>query len=278
MEFDLVAIMADVRTLIAAWGLKLLGAIAVFIVGRMVAGWARRIVRGALERGNFDATLVPFISKLVYTVLLMLVLLSAAGVLGINTSSFIAILGAAGLAVALAFQGTLSNFSSGIMLLTFRPFHVGDFVEIGGVSGTVKEIGVFVSTLATPDNVRITVPNTKISGEIIKNFSAYETRRIDLVMSVGYDDDLGEAVRICTDVVKADARVLSDPSPVVGVHELGDSSVNLVVRPWVNSPDYWATRWDLTRTLKEKLEAGGLSIPFPQRDVHLFETKSAPAA
>ena len=210
--------------------------------------------------------------------LLVLVILSAAGVLGINTTSFIAVLGAAGLAVALAFQGTLSNFSSGVMLLTFRPFKVGDFVEIAGIAGTVREVGVFFSTLSTPDNVRITVPNSSISGEIIKNYSANETRRVDLVIGVAYDDDLETAIRTCTTVLEEDPRVLEDPAPVVAVHELGDSSVNLVVRPWVAGSDYWAARWDLTRRLKERLEAAGCSIPYPQRDVHLFPKGPATAA
>lgn len=271
MPVDMSELALGLQALFAVWGLKVLGAIAVVIIGRMVAGWLRRLTRRGLERSRFDATLVPFIANVVYTILLVLVLLSAAGVLGINTTSFIAVLGAAGLAVALAFQGTLSNFSSGIMLLTFRPFHVGDFVEAGGVAGTVKEIGIFMTTLATPDNVRIVVPNSTISGEIIKNYSANETRRIDLVMGVGYDDDLNVAIRTMTEVLAADERVLDDPAPVVAVHELGDSSVNLVVRPWVMTSDYWATRWELTKTLKESIEAAGCSIPFPQRDVHLFQ-------
>jgi small conductance mechanosensitive channel len=197
---------------------------------------------------------------------------SALGVLGVETGSFVAVIGAAGLAIALAFQGTFSNFASGVMLLTFRPFEVGHFVEVGGVSGSVKEVGIFTCLLTTPDNIQIRVPNSQIFGETIKNFSASDTRRIDLMVGVGYGDDLGVAVRTCQDVVAADPRVLGDPETVVAVHELGDSSVNLVVRPWVKSTDYWATRWDLTRALKEQLEAAGCSIPFPQRDVHLHQT------
>jgi small conductance mechanosensitive channel len=181
----------------------------------------------------------------------------------------VAVLGAAGLAIGLAFQGTFSNFASGVMLLTFRPFRVGDFVEVGGHAGSVHEVGVFSCMLSTPDNVQIRVPNSQIFGATIKNYSANDTRRIDLVMGVGYDDDLGVAVRTCMDVITADPRTLADPAPVVAVSELGDSSVNLVVRPWVNAADYWTTRWDLTRALKENLEAAGCSIPFPQRDVHV---------
>jgi small conductance mechanosensitive channel len=193
------------------------------------------------------------------------------GVLGISTASFVAVLGAAGLAIALAFQGTFSNFAAGIMLLTFRPFGVGDYVEVGGSAGTVKEVGIFSCILNTPDNVEIRVPNSGIFGSTIKNFSANETRRIDLVMGVGYDDDLGVAARAIMDTIAADPRVLAEPAPVVAVNELADSSVNFVVRPWVKGEDYWTTRWDLTRALKENLEAAGCSIPYPQQDVHMHQ-------
>jgi len=196
---------------------------------------------------------------------------TALGVLGINTASFVAVLGAAGLAIALAFQGTFSNFAAGIMLLTFRPFDVDDFVEVAGQAGKVKEVGIFSCTLHTGDNVQIRVPNSGIFGETIKNFSANDLRRIDLVMGVSYDDDLGVAVRTCMDTISADPRVLADPAPVVAVSELGDSSVNINVRPWVKTDDYWTTRWDLIRGLKEGLEAAGCSIPYPQRDVHLYK-------
>lgn len=267
-----------VRTLIAAWGLKVVGALAVLMIGRWIAGWLRGASRRAFERSGFDATLTPFLSNVVYTGLLLLVLLSAAAVLGINTTAFIAVLGAAGLAVALAFQGTLANFAAGVMLLTFRPFKAGDFVEAAGVAGSVREIGVFMSTLATPDNVEIILPNSEISGAIIKNYSANETRRLDLVMGVSYDDDLSHAVDTMRRVVETDARVLADPAPVIAVHELADSSVNLVVRPWVKSADYWTARWDLTKALKETLERAGCTIPYPQRDVHIIQEKPVVAA
>ncbi len=275
---DLASIAEDLRILMYGYGLKVLGGIAVLVVGRFVAGWLRGLTRRGLGRAGFDPTLVPFLSNLVFTGLLVLVLLSAAGVVGINTTSFIAVLGAAGLAVALAFQSTLSNFSAGVLLLTLRPFRVGDTVEVGGVTGTVREIGIFLSTLATPDNVRVTVPNSSISGAIIKNFSAHDTRRIDLVVGVSYDDDLNVAVRTVQDILKADARVLDEPAAVVAVHEMADSSVNLVVRPWVKTTDFWPTRWDLTKTIKERLEAAGCSIPYPQRDVHLYRVDASNAA
>ncbi|MEK9507247.1 mechanosensitive ion channel domain-containing protein [Gemmatimonadota bacterium Y43] len=268
--FDLDNLMEQIQLLAGEWGLKVIGALAVVFIGRIIAGWLRGLTRKGLTRADFDPTLVPFLANLAFIALMTFVLISAAGLVGIPISSFVAVIGAAGLAVALAFQGTLSNFSSGVMLLTFRPFKVGDFVEVGGVSGTVKEIGVFVTTLTTPDNVQIVMPNTAISGDTIKNYSANATRRIDLVMGVGYSDDLNVAIRTIEQVLSEDSRVLDDPAPQVAVSELGDSSVNIVVRPWVNGTDYWPTRFDLTKELKERLEAAGCEIPFPQRDVHFF--------
>ncbi len=258
-------------TNVATWAPKVAGAFVVLAVGWIFANWAKSFTVRAMGRTHVDPLLVPYVAGVVHVGLIAMIALAAANTLGVSTTSFVTVLGAAGLAIALAFQGTFSNFAAGIMLLTFRPFRVGDYVEVGGHGGSVKEVGIFSCMLATPDNVQIRVPNSSIFGETIKNYSANDTRRIDLVIGVGYDDDLGVAVRTCTDVVTADARVLPEPQPVVAVSELGDSSVNLVVRPWVNSPDYWSTRWDLTRALKENLEAVGCSIPFPQRDVHMFE-------
>lgn len=269
-SLDLASLLASVQTILAEWGLKVLGALAIVFIGRLVAGWLKGLTVRALERARLDQTLVPFLANLVYAGLLTFVFLAALQVLGIPTTSAVAVLGAAGLAVALAFQGTLSNFSSGVMLLTFRPFKIGDFVEAGGVSGTVEEVGVFLSILSTPDNIRIIVPNSKISGEIIKNYTANETRRIDLVMGVGYDDDLDLAIRTIHEVLDEEERVLDDPERLVAVDNLGASSVDIVVRPWVKTPDYWSARRDLTKALKERLEAAGLNIPYPQRDVHLF--------
>jgi small conductance mechanosensitive channel len=266
-----------VQELLATWGLRALGALAIVLLGRLVAGWVRALTSRGLERARFDATLVPFLANLAYAGLLTFVILAALQVLGIPTSSAIAVLGAAGLAVALAFQGTLSNFSSGVMLLTFRPFKVGDFVEAAGVSGTVREVGVFFSVLHTPDNIRVVVPNSKISGEIIKNYTTNENRRVDLVMGVGYDDDLDLAIRTIHDIVAAEERILAEPAPLVAVDALGASSVDLVVRPWVSTPDYWNVRRDLIKALKEGLEAAGCTIPYPQRDVHLFH-ENAPVA
>ncbi|HXI01879.1 MAG TPA: mechanosensitive ion channel domain-containing protein [Candidatus Saccharimonadales bacterium] len=264
--------------LVTTWGLRVLGALAVLIIGRMVAGAARSAARRLMERAKADPTLVPFISSLLYYLILAFVVIAVLGLFGIPTASLIAVLGAAGLAVGLALQGTLSNFGAGVMLLVFRPFRVGDFVDVGGTIGTVKEIGIFTTTLSTPDNVQIVVPNASIFGQTMKNYSANETRRVDMVMGISYADDIGKAISTMQGLMDGDARVLKDPAPVIAVDELGDSSVNLVVRPWCKKEDYWALKWDLTRAFKESLEAAGCSIPFPQRDVHVFSEGPASVA
>lgn len=257
--------------LITAWGLRVVGAIVLLIIGRMAAGWARRLAKRGLARSGVDHTLVPFLSGLVYWLVLAVVLVAVLGIVGIQTASLLAVLGAAGLAVGLALQGSLSNFASGVMLLIFRPFSVGDFIDAGGTTGAVESIGLFSTTLNTPDNVRVIMPNSVVYGQTIKNFAANDIRRNDMMVGVSYDDDLGTAMEIIRTVLGEDDRVLADPEPVVAVAELGDSSVNFVVRPWCAKEDYWTLRFDLTRALKERLEAAGCSIPYPQRDVHLIQ-------
>lgn len=259
-----------IQPMLAQYGLKVVGALVVFVLGFFVARAFRGSTRKGLARSRMDPMLIPFVSGLVYFGLLAFVALAALHIVGISVTPLVAVVGAAGLAIALAFQGTLSNLASGVMLLTFRPFAVGDFVEVGGTSGTVKEVGVFASTLTTPDNVKVIVPNSQIYGETIKNFSGHPTRRIDLEVGVGYDDDLNVAIETIQAVLSAEDRVLADPEPQIAVSEMAGSSVNLVVRPWVNGADYWATRFALTKALKERIEAAGLNIPYPQRDVHLF--------
>ena len=224
-----------------------------------------------MESRRVDPSLVPFVSNFVYYILFAAVVIAVLGLFGIETTSLVAVLGTAGLAIGLAIQGTLSNFSSGVMLLLFRPFHVGDYIEAAGVSGTVDEIGVFSTTLNTPDNVKIIVPNSGIFGATIKNYSANETRRIDIVLGISYDDDISNAIAIVNAVLGIDSRVLADPKPTVAVSELSDSSVNLVVRPWCRREDYWNLRCDLIRKFKEELEQGGCTIPYPQHDVHLHQ-------
>lgn len=257
--------------LVSTWGIQVVGAIALLLVGRWAAGMVRRGVRRSLERAGIDAALVPFFSSMAYYLTLTVVIIAVLSLFGIETTSLIAVLGAAGLAVGLALQGTLSNFAAGVMLLIFRPVKIGNFVEVAGVSGSVVELGIFSMLLNTGDNVQITIPNSAVYGAVIKNYSANENRRIDLVMGVSYADDLGKAKQIIEDVIAKESRVLADPAPTIAVAELADSSVNFVVRPWVSGSEYWPTRFDLTRALKEGLEAGGCSIPFPQQDLHVID-------
>jgi small conductance mechanosensitive channel len=268
-------VVQTIASIASTWGIRVIGAIAVLIIGRLVAGALRRTVRRALERSKVDDSLVPFFASAVYYLAITVVVIAVLELFGIETTSMIAVVGAAGLAIGLAMQGTLSNIASGVMLLIFRPFRLGDFVEVAGVAGSVAEIGLFSTTLNTPDNVRIIVPNSAIYGETMKNYSANDTRRNDLVVGIAYGDSIPQAIEIVRNALAADARVLPEPAAVVAVGELGDSSVNLLVRPWCRKEDYWDLRFELTRKLKEELESGGCSIPFPQRDVHLHSTASA---
>jgi small conductance mechanosensitive channel len=261
--------------LIIEYGMSVIGAIVLFIVGRIIAGWSRSRLTKVLTKAGTDLSLVPFFASMLYYLILGVVLVAVLNLFGIETTSLIAIFASAGLAVGLALQGTLSNFAAGVMLLVFRPIRVGDFVEVAGQAGTVKEIAIFNTIMHTGDNVRIVIPNGAIYGDVVKNYSYNDTRRIDLVMGIGYGDDIGQAIQIIERVVTGDSRTLTDPAPVIAVAELGDSSVNLVVRPWCNASDYWALRWNLTRKLKEELEAGGCNIPYPQSDVHIVEMPSS---
>jgi len=264
----------------AAWGmvvnhyLDVIAALVILGIGRMAAGWARKLTRKGLERGEVDATLVPFVAKMVYYLVLAVVVIAALNRLGVATTSVIAIFGAASLAVGLALQGTLANFASGVMLLIFRPFDLGDFVDVGGTAGTVEEIGIFSTTLKTADNIKITVPNSQIYGATISNYNGYDTRRVDMVMGISYDDNIQTAMDTIRSIVTADERVLAEPEMLIAVDHLGESSVDLVVRPWCNAADYWGLKRDLTRRLKEGLEAAGCSIPYPQSDVHMHQVAS----
>ena len=269
-ELDVGTVVSQSIDVLATWGLKVLGAIAVLLIGRMIASWGRRITRRSLERAGIDETIIPFVSRLVYFLIMAFVLLAVLGLFGIPTTSVIAVLGAASLAVGLALQGTLTNFAAGVMLLVFRPFEVDDYIEVSGHAGTVKAIGVFATILDTIDNVQVTIPNGKVYGEAIKNYSANDIRRVDLVASVAYGDDLQVARDALMAILEADGRVLDDPAPTVAVSELGASSVDFVVRPWCRTEDYWDVRFDLTRQIKESLEEAGCSIPFPQQDMHVM--------
>lgn len=256
---------------IVEYGMSAIGAIVLFVVGRMVAGWARNKMSAGLTKAGTDSSLIPFFSSMLYYVILGFVIVAVLNLFGIETTSLIAVFASAGLAIGLALQGTLSNFAAGVMLLVFRPIRVGDFVEVAGQSGTVKEIAIFNTVLNTGDNVRVVIPNGAVYGDTVKNYSFNDTRRVDLVMGIGYGDNIGTAIEIIERVITGDSRTLQDPAPTIAVAELGDSSVNLVVRPWCAASDYWGLRWDLIRKLKEELEAGGCSIPFPQSDVHIID-------
>ena len=262
-------ILTKVYTLLAEYGLKIVGSVLIFVVGRWVARLITRLASKAMTRAKMDETLVRFIDSLCYLGLLTFVVIAALSNLGVQTASFVAIVGAAGLAVGLALQGSLSNFASGVLMLIFKPVRVGDYVEAGGAQGSVKEIGIFTTVLNSPDNVRIIVPNAQVTGGTIKNYTINGTRRLDLVFGVSYEDDLRKARQVIEQVLAADSRILPDPAPVVAVSALADSSVNFVVRPWVTVANYWPAHFDLTEKIKVALEENGLSIPFPQRDIHI---------
>ncbi len=254
-----------------SWVIKVFFSILIFVVGKWLAGVLTNALRRVMERAEIDETLTKFLGNIVNAVLIIAVIIAAVDQLGVRTTSFLAVLGAAGLAVGLALQGSLANFSSGVMLIMFRPFKVGDFVEAGGVSGGVEAIRIFNTVLRTPDNREITVPNSQIFDSPITNYSARKTRRVDMVIGIGYDDDIGKAFKVIQSVLDKDDRVLKDPAPVLMVLDLADSSVNLAVRPWVNGADYWPARSDLLHQLKVELETAGLSIPYPQQDVHMHQ-------
>ena len=255
------------------YGTAIIMAVVIFVAGRWVARVATRMVRSGLRRADLDETLVAFLGNVVYGLLIAFVVIAALSQLGVETTSLAAIFAAAGLAIGLALQGSLSNFAAGVLIIAFRPFKAGDYVTVAGTSGTVEDVNIFTTHLKTPDNKAIVVPNAAITGDIITNFSAKDTRRVDLVFGIGYDDDIRQAKDILTRILEEDPRVLKDPVPVVGVLELGDSSVNLAVRPWVKAADYWGLHFHLMETVKQEFDAAGITIPYPQRDVHLHEAK-----
>ena len=246
-------------------------AAAILYLGHWLAKYVTGVVRRHLEHRGVDPILATFGANVAYVGLLAFVIIAALGQVGIQTTSMIAILGAAGLAAALAFQGSLSNLASGVLLVSFRPFAVGDFVEAGGSSGVVEKIEIFTTQIKTGDNKTVIIPNAVVTGASIVNYSAKPTRRIDLVFGVGYADDLDTVRTIIESVLAAYERILEDPAPTVGIVELADNSVNFAVRPWVNSGDYWPVHFDLHETFKKRFDAEGINIPYPQRDVHLHQ-------
>lgn len=251
------------------WGINIFMAVAIFVIGR----WIARVLLGVTDRmmtkAGMDPMLVRFTHSILNALLLLFIVISAIDRLGVNTTSFIALIGAAGLAVGLALQSSLQNFAAGVLLIVFRPFKVGHFVEAGGAAGVIEEIGVFSTRMRTGDNREVIIPNGTIYGGMITNFSAKDTRRIDMVFGIGYGDDIRKAKEIIKGVLGADPRILKDPEPLVAVAELADSSVNFNVRPWVKSDDYWNVRFDVTEKIKLAFDERGISIPFPQMDVHI---------
>jgi small conductance mechanosensitive channel len=262
---------------VSAYSLNIIGAILIFIVGKWLARRISNLLSKLLEKNNVDKALVSFLTHLTYYALVVLVVVAAAGRLGINTASFLTVIGAAGLAVGLALKDSLSNFAAGVMLVLFRPFTIGDVVSTAGITAKVEKITIFNTLFCSADNQLIIVPNNKIISDIITNITAKDTRRIDLTVGISYSDDMAETKQILATLAKEDSRVLADPAPVVAVAELADSSVNLIFRPWVKTGDYWDVRFDLTEKIKNALDEAGISIPFPQQDVHLFVEKEQAA-
>lgn len=255
---------------LAIHGLSVLYALVIFVVGRWVAGLVSRGIRSVMTRHKIDPALISFAASLAYFALLAFVVVATLEQLGVKATSFVAIIGAAGLAVGLALQGSLSNFAAGVLIILFRPFKIGDYIEAASTAGVVKEITILTTVLATPDNKKIIVPNSAVMAGTITNFSANDTRRLDLVFGVSYSSDLARVKQVLEEIIAAEPRCLKDPEPTVGVLALADSSINFAVRPWVKTSDYWPTYFDLQMRVKNRFDEEGISIPFPQRDVHLY--------
>jgi small conductance mechanosensitive channel len=262
---------AEYTDMAVSGGLKLLAALAIFFIGMWVSRLIRKTVRLSLSKHKVDPTLVSFGSSLLYYALMVVVVIAAIQQVGFQTTSLVAVLGAAGLAVGLALQGSLSNFASGVLIILFRPFQVGDVIEAAGQIGTVKEIGILMTIMHSGDNKRIVIPNSSIMGGTITNITANDTRRVDMSLGVSYSEDLDKVQEIILDVLKADERVLDDPEPQVKVAELAGSSVNFNVRPWCKKEDYWGVFHDFQKAIKQRLDKEGVSIPFPQQDVYLHQ-------
>jgi len=259
----------DVYADLVKYGFKLLAAIAIFIIGRWIARIVSRLIEKALLKAKVDETLAKFANNFSYIAMLVFVVLAALGVAGVPITSFAVVIGAVGLAIGFAWQGSLSNFAAGIMLIIFKPFRVGDFIEAAGQKGVVKEIQIFNTIINSPDNIRIIIPNSQVTGSNIMNYTVNGTRRVDLVIGVSYEDDLKKAHQVIEEVITSDDRVLKEPAYTIAVSELGDSSVNFVVRPWVKAADYWNVYFDITEKVKLALDKNGITIPYPQHDIHV---------
>ncbi|UCE72500.1 MAG: mechanosensitive ion channel [Nitrospiraceae bacterium] len=259
--------------LLTVYGIKIIAAIVILIIGKWIAGVLEKLVQKIMKKKEIDPTIISFVGNLTFFALMTFVILAALSQIGIQTTSFIAVIGAAGLAVGLALQGSLSNFAAGFLMIIFRPFKVGDYIEGAGTAGTVEKIQLFTTQLTTPDNKTVIIPNTKLTDDNIINYTAKGTRRVELVAGISYDDDIDKARNVLSSVIAEDERILKDPAPLIAVSAMADSSVNFVIRPWVNSGDYWSVYFSLTENIKKRFDQEGISIPFPQRDVHIYEHK-----
>jgi len=253
------------------WGIKIIAAIAIFVIGRMIARIIIKAIKKIMGKAMLEKTLQDFLASIIQTVLMVIIVIAVLEQLGVDTTSVLAVFAAAGLAIGLAFKDTLSNFAAGIMLILFKPFKVGDYIEAAGTAGSVESIRIFNTVMRSGDNREITVPNSQIYSGIITNFSARDTRRIDLVIGIGYDDNIALAKNTITDIVNKHENILAEPEPVILVAELGESSIDIAVRPWVKSADYLTTKADLLQTIKETFDDKGITIPYPQRDLHMIQ-------
>ena len=256
---------------IVNYAIKIAIAVAILLVGIWLSNKLKSVLTRQLVKRDVDTMLASFFSSIAHILLLAFIVIAALNQLGIQTTSLVAIIGAAGLAIGLALQGSLSNFASGVMIIAFRPFSAGDYVEAGGVAGTVEGIKIFSTQLRTADNKTIIVPNSSITDSSITNYSAKDTRRVDMVFGIGYDDDIKTAKLVLQNIIDSDERILEDPAPIIAVGELADSSVNFVVRPWVKTDDYWAVKFDITEAVKLRFDEENISIPYPQQDVHMHQ-------
>ncbi len=270
--FDWAGLWDSVQMVGLDFGLKALIAIVIFYVGRIIARLVTRGVRNVLQSQEVDKILESFVCNLVYWALMFFVIIAAINQIGVQTTSMIAVMGAAGLAVGLALQGSLANFAAGVLIVMFRPYRVGDFVEAAGISGVVLQVQILATVLKSGDNKQIIVPNGQIMGSIITNYSANDTRRVDMTVGVSYDDDLDKVRSTIQELVDADDRILTDPECLIAVSELADSSVNFTVRPWVKTADYWGVMFDMTEAIKKRFDKEGISFPVPQQDVHLYNS------
>jgi small conductance mechanosensitive channel len=269
LGFDWAEVWTMIQTTGVDFGINLITAIVIFFIGKWVVNLVVKGMLKAMQKSDVDTTLRRFVANLVRMLLMLFVIIAAIGALGVKTASLVALIGAAGLAVGLALQGSLSNFAAGVLIVMFRPYKVGDWIEGGGVSGAVEEVQILTTVLKTGDNKRVIIPNSQIMGTTITNYSANDTRRVDLVVGVSYSDDLDKVRKELQDLVAAEDRILDDPAVTIAVSELADSSVNFVLRPWVRTEDYWGVYFDLTEAVKKRFDEVGISIPFPQQDVYV---------